>query len=227
MDHPGNKTKGLSGSGFLHYICGMQKQYTNLVFDFGGVLVDWNPRYLYDRYFEDPQRAQWFIANICTSEWNVRSDIGEPFSELIAELKGKYPQWSDAIDAYLTRWEEMLGGTLPGMENLLKSLKAKGYGLYGLSNWSGETFRRIEPSYPIFSLLDGFLLSGEEKLIKPDPAFYERLLCKYSLKAQDCLFVDDRQENVDAALKLGFGGLRFITPRLFKEDLEIILKDNF
>ncbi len=197
--------------------------YKNLIFDFGGVLVDWNPRYLYDRYFGNPEKASWFIANICTPSWNEQTDVGMPFSVALAQVKGLHPEWSEAIDVYISRWPEMLGGTLPGMEETLKKLKDKGFGLYGLSNWSGETFRRIEPDYPIFALLDGFVISGEEKLIKPDPRIYRLLLDRYHLNASDCLYIDDRQANVDAAKELGMGGLLFVTPRLLNLDLEILL----
>ena len=179
----------------------------NIVFDYGGVLVDWNPRYLYDNYFGDTERSQWFIDNICTNDWNATLDGGKPFDVGVAELTAKHPEWADAIAAYRDRWIEMIGGEIPHTADLVRRLKRAGYGVYGLTNWSAETFYLVRHDYPVFSLLDGFIISGEVKCAKPDPGIYRTLLRHFDLKPEECLFLDDKAENVTAARLIGMNAL--------------------
>ena len=140
----------------------------NIIFDFGGVLVDWNPHRLLDTYFGSREKADWFIENVCTSEWNGQMDAGKPFAQGIAELSAVYPEWATEIQVYFDRWIEMMGNEIPGMRALIQRIKAKGYPVYGLTNWSCETFCQVRDVYPIFGLIDKMLISGEEHLIKPD-----------------------------------------------------------
>ena len=142
----------------------------NIVFDFGGVLVDWNPHHLYDKYFGSREKAEWFLNNICLYSWNLQMDGGKPFVEGVAELQAEYPEWSDAIAIYHTRWIEMMGGEIEGMADVVKRLKDAGYGVYGLTNWSSETFPLVKEKYTIFQPFDGIVVSGEEHLLKPDAA---------------------------------------------------------
>ena len=134
----------------------------NLIFDFGGVLIDWNPHHLYDPYFGDRARADWFLQNICTMEWNTQMDGGKPFAEGIAELSARFPEWSKEIAMFHSQWTKMVGGPIPGMLELVRELKAAGHRLYGLSNWSAETFPLICHDYPVLKLLDGMVVSGFE-----------------------------------------------------------------
>lgn len=180
----------------------------NVVFDFGGVLIDWNQRYLYRKVFAS-EEMEWFLANVCTSEWNARQDAGRPFAEGIAEAKAQYPQYSEQIEMFWSRWIEMVGGEIQENTDWLRRLKAEGYGIYGLTNWSAETLPQVMERYDFFSLFDGIVVSGEEHLLKPDPRIYRVLLNRYHLNPAECLFVDDNPQNVAAAKRIGMWGLTF------------------
>lgn len=181
----------------------------NLIFDFGGVLIDWNPHYLYDSYFGDRARTDWFLANICTMKWNEQVDAGKPMAEATAELVAKFPEWKKEIEMYFGRWIEMIGEAIPGMYELLLELKARGHRLFGLSNWSAETFVQIKEDFPALKLLEGMVVSGYVKCLKPSPEIYQLLLDRYSLKASDCVFIDDNAANVAGAEAVGIRGIRF------------------
>lgn len=191
----------------------------NIVFDFGGVLIDWNPRYLYRKIFSSTQEMDWFLENICTPEWNSRQDAGRPFSQGLAELKAKYPRYSAQIDDYFLRWEEMLGGLIKGSVELLKELYDKGYKIYGLTNWSAETMPLAKERYNFFPLFSGLVVSGEEKIIKPDAAIYKILLERYKLDPAQTLYIDDSTENTIAAAKLGMKTIDFESPVQLRQAL--------
>ena len=184
-------------------------QIKNIVFDFGGVLVDWNPRYLYDKYFGDAEQSQWFLDNICLYSWNLQMDGGKPFAEGVKELQTEHPEWAEAIAIYHTRWVEMMGGEVADTADVLRSAKAAGYKIYGLTNWSAETFPMIRDTYPVFQEFDGIVVSGEEHLLKPDAAIYRCLLERYALRAEESLFIDDNRDNVAAARAIGMEAVRF------------------
>lgn len=194
-----------------------------LVFDFGGVLVDWNPHHLYDSYFGSKEKATWFLENICTNEWNSQMDGGKPFSQGVAELSAQYPEYAKDIEAYFNRWIEMMGTEIEGMYGLLQEYKAKGYTLLGLTNWSSETFCQVKDVYPIFKLLDGMVVSAEEHCIKPSPRIYQILLERFGLNASDCVFIDDRQPNIDGADAVGMTGILFTGAQDLREKLELVL----
>ena len=182
----------------------------NIILDFGGVLVDWNPHYLYDDVFGSRRKADWFLSNVCTEEWNARMDAGASFRREVVMLQRKFPQWAGEIELYDTGWWRMMRGTIPGMFQLVREMKETGHALYGLSNWNDRKFHTyVQSSYPIFGLLDGMVISGEEKVIKPDERIFRILLDRYGLKAEDCLFVDDSPANTAAAAKLGFKTIVF------------------
>lgn len=191
----------------------------NIVFDLGGVLIDWNPRYLYRKIFSSTEEMDWFLNHICTSEWNSRQDAGRPFAVGQAELKAKYPRYSAQIDDYFLRWEEMLGGLIKGSVEILKELYDKGYRLYALSNWSAETLPLAQERYNFFPLFSGMVISGQEKTIKPDPGLYKILLSRYQLDPAETLFIDDHSENTIAATKLGMKTIDFVSPLQLREEL--------
>lgn len=195
----------------------------NIVFDFGGVLVDWNPHHLYDKYFGSREKAEWFLNNICLYSWNLQMDGGKPFAEGVAELQAEHPEWSEAITIYHTRWIEMMNGEIEGMVSVVKRLKMAGYGVYGLTNWSAETFPMVRDTYPVFQEFDGIVVSGEEHLLKPDAAIYKCLLERYDLQAEESLFVDDNADNVAGARNVGMKAIQFTSA----EELERELKDVF
>ena len=195
----------------------------NIVFDFGGVLVDWNPHHLYDKYFGSREKAEWFLNNICLYSWNLQMDGGKPFAEGVAELQAEHPEWSEAIAIYHTRWIEMMNGEIEGMASVIRRLKMAGYGVYGLTNWSAETFPMVRDTYPVFQEFDGIVVSGEEHLLKPNEAIYKCLLERYDLQAEESLFVDDNADNVAGARNVGMKAIQFTSA----VELERELKDVF
>lgn len=195
----------------------------NIIFDFGGVLLDWNPRYLYKSYFNNDVEMEHFLADICNGEWNIKQDAGRPFAEAVKELQAKFPEYAEAIQMYDVDWEKMLKCELPESIDLLKELKSMGYGIYGLTNWSAEKIGYAFANYSFFSLFDGIVVSGVEKVVKPDRKIYEILLERYSLKPGECVFIDDNQDNVDMAKVLGINAIRFDNIGNVKEHLETFL----
>lgn len=191
----------------------------NIIFDFGGVLVDWNPKYLYKKLFTNEADMADFLENICTSDWNEQQDEGRTLRAGTDYLVALHPEKTALIEAYYSRWEEMLAGPIEGTVDILQKLKNAGtYGLYGLTNWSIETFPIALARFDFFSLFDGILVSGTEKIRKPDPAFYQLLLSRYNLQASECLFIDDNQRNTDSAIKFGIQSINFKHPeQLLKE----------
>lgn len=193
-----------------------------VIFDFGSVLVDWNPHRVFDAYFGSREKSDWFIENICTTEWNAQMDEGKPFAQGIAELSAIYPEWSKEIQYYYDHWIEMMGGEIPGMRELLKDLKSKGYRLLGLTNWSAETFCLVRHRYPVFDLLDGMLVSGEEHLLKPSPEIYHRLFEKFGVDPAESIFIDDNAANVEGARAVGLPAVLFTGPSAIRA---LLLKD--
>ena len=193
----------------------------NIVFDFGGVLIDWNPRYLYRSYFAgDEERMEWFLQNVCTYPWNIQMDGGKPFAEGVAELTAQHPEWAEAIGVYHTRWAEMIGGEVEGTASLIKRLKAAGYRVFGLTNWSMETYPLIRDNYEVFSLFEGVVVSGEEHLLKPDEKIYRCLLERYSLEAAESVFLDDNADNVAGAEAVGMEAVRFVDAQQAEAELK-------
>jgi 2-haloacid dehalogenase len=190
-----------------------------VVFDLGGVLIDWDPRYLYRKLLADEAEVEEFLATICTPEWNIEQDRGRPFAEAVAELSARHPAHAANIAAFHERWPEMLGGDIPGAVELLAELRATGLPLYALTNWSAETFVLARERFEFLDWFDGLLVSGEERIIKPDPAIFQLLLDRFGLDAGATLFVDDSEANVAAADALGFDAVRFRDPDRLRRDL--------
>jgi len=200
----------------------MTSQIKAVVFDFGGVLIGWNPRNLYTRYFPDePQAMEDFLAEISFMEWNAQQDKGRPFAEAVAQLSAQFPHHAHLISAYQENWKESITGSIDGTVELLRLLKKKGYSLYGLSNWGTETFAMIRHEFDFLNLFDEIVLSGEVKLIKPEPEIFELFLQKISKTADQCLFIDDSEPNIITARKLGFDTVHFESPEHLKNELEI------
>ena len=199
----------------------------NIVFDFGGVLVDWNPHHLYDKYFGSVEKATWFLENICLYSWNLQMDKGKPFAEGVAELQAQYPEWSEAIAIYHSRWIEMMGGEIEGTAAVLKRLKAAGYKIYGLSNWSMETFPLVSDKYPIFKELLGMVVSGQEHLIKPEPEIYQCLFDRFSLEPSESIFIDDNADNVEGARAVGMHAIQFKSAEQLERELKEVYNLTF
>jgi 2-haloacid dehalogenase len=190
-----------------------------VVFDLGGVLIDWDPRYLYRKLLADEVAVEEFLATVCTPEWNAEQDRGRPFAEGVAELVERHPAHAAAIAAYSERWEEMLAGDIPGTVELLAELRAAGTPLYALTNWSAETFVIARQRFEFLSWFDGVVVSGEERMIKPDPAFFRLLLERFGLAPEATFYVDDSQANVAAARRLGLDAVRFTGPGQLRREL--------
>jgi 2-haloacid dehalogenase len=191
-----------------------------IVFDLGGVLVDWNPRYLYRKLIPDEREMETFLRDVCTQEWNEKHDAGQPFAKGTSELIAQFPEKESLIRAYFDRWPEMLGGSIAGTVYILEQLRKNGaYRLLALSNWSSETFPLAVGKFPFLNYFEAVLLSGKEKLIKPDPQFFKLLSSRYNVEPERALFIDDVQKNVDAANRLGFRTIRFQNPQQLERDL--------
>ena len=193
----------------------------NLIFDFGGVLVDWNPRRLFLPYFGDAARTDWFLSNICTYAWNAQVDAGRTTAEITAERVAEFPEWEKEIRMYYDHWIDMMGDAIPGMEQLVRDCKAQGRGVWGLTNWSRELFPLVRDRYPVFGLLDGYVVSGVERTMKPGPQIYRILLERYGLKAEECIFIDDTPANVAGAEALGIQGILFKDAVQLRKELEL------
>ena len=194
----------------------------NIVFDFGNVLVDFNPHKLYDTVFGgDTEKAEWFHRNITTPDFYDRLDRGDDYAQCIHDLQVLHPEFADEIALYDTRYHEMVGDVIPGMTELLNDLKTKGYHLYGLTNWSYKVYAVID-RLPVLRLLNGTVISSEEHLIKPDPRIYNCLLNRFHLQPFECLFIDDKQANVDAAKACGMHSLLFTGANQLRKGLRQI-----
>lgn len=200
----------------------MQKIKT-IIFDLGNVLIDWNPAYVFDKLIEDEEKRNHFFENICTSDWNEEQDAGRPIKQATEELIAKHPEWKEAIEAFYGRWEEMLGGPIEETVEILRQLKENGsYKIYALTNWSAETFPIALERYDFLHWFDGRVVSGEEKMRKPNPLFYQLLLDRYQLKAKETLFIDDSVRNTNAAEKFGIKTVVFQSPQQLRENLKIL-----
>ena len=190
-----------------------------VAFDLGGVLIDWDPRHLYRKLLADEAAVEEFLATVCTPEWNAEQDRGRPFAEGVAELVERHPEHAAAIAAYHERWPEMLAGEIPGAVELLAELRRAGVPLYALTNWSAETFVIARERFAFLEWFDGLLVSGEERLAKPDPAIFELLATRFGLDPAATLYVDDSAANVAVASALGFDAVPFTGPERLRRDL--------
>ena len=192
-----------------------------IIFDLGNVLIDWNPAYLFDKLFTDENKKKHFFENICTAEWNEEQDAGRSIKEATEELVEKHPEWKEYIEAFYARWTEMLGGPIDGSVEIFRRLKEKGeYKLYALTNWSAELFPVALERYEFLHWFDGRVVSGEEKMRKPFPQFYQVLLDRFQLQPGEALFIDDNFRNIEAAKKMGIHSIHFTSPEQLKEELD-------
>lgn len=192
-----------------------------VIFDLGGVLIDWNPRYVYRKIFEDEQKMEYFLTEICGDAWNKAQDAGRPIAEGNKILIEKHPEWESEILAFYKRWVEMLGGPIHESVDILKTLHdKKETRLIALTNWSAETFPIARAMYDFLGLFEGILVSGEEKLIKPDPRIYELVLDRYDIDRSRAVFIDDNKDNIIASNKLGLEGWQFTSPRKLRGQME-------
>jgi 2-haloacid dehalogenase len=191
-----------------------------LVFDLGGVLIDWNPEYLYRNIFPNEEERKWFLTNVCTPDWNDEQDAGRSLQEGTEHLVKKFPAHESSIRAFYDRWTEMLGGPIAETVEIFRQLKFNtSLKLYALTNWSAETFPVALELYEFLHWFDGRLVSGEEKIRKPHNAIYQRLIDRFGIEPTRAIYVDDNLRNVIPARELGFHGIHFTAPAQFREEL--------
>jgi len=191
-----------------------------IIFDFGGVLIDWNPRNLYRKLFDgDDAAMEAFLDEVDFYAWNHQQDLGRSFAEGVIDLSRQYPHRAELIAAYADRWEESISGPIPESVAILQALNLQGYPLYGLTNWAAETFYRIRPDYVFLDWFDDIVVSGDVGLAKPDPAIYEHLLARAGTEAGRCLFIDDSPVNVEVAKGLGFTTIHYQSPEQLGDEL--------
>ena len=194
---------------------------TGVIFDFGGVLLKWKPQKILSRHFADqPLASEAFLKEINFMEWNAQQDKGRSFSEGVALLSKEYPHYSHIIRAFQDNWEDSIDGLIEESIELLEKLKEMGLSIYGLSNWSAETFPVVRKRYKFFDLFDGIIISGEVKLIKPDPAIFYLCLSRMGRPANECLFIDDSEANILAAKTIGFDTIHFKSPGQLRIELQ-------
>ena len=193
----------------------------NIIFDFGNVLVRWEPEKIYAEHFGDEAKAWWFLRHVADNDWRLRIDAGESQDACIAEQQARYPEYRQALALYRDRWRDMLTGEMPGMRDIIVELRKKGHEIYGLTNWSMETFPEAREHFPILQMIDRYVVSGAEHLVKPDPRLFQVLLDRYGLRAEECTFVDDNPVNVEAARRMGMRGIQFVGAEKLRKELAL------
>ncbi len=191
-----------------------------VIFDVGNVLYRWEPRALYERLIDSDQALDAFLENVCTKEWHFQHDAGRDFADTSAELTAQYPQHADLIAAWGPRFNETLPGPVPGMPQIVADLDAAGVPIFGITNFSHEfwpPFREREAA--LFAPFRDIVVSGDEKMVKPDPAIYALALKRFGLSGPDAVFVDDSLPNVEAARAAGIHAVLFTDSGDFRAEL--------
>jgi 2-haloacid dehalogenase len=197
----------------------MARSPTTVVFDVGNVLLRWDPRHLYRKIFADAEEMEWFLSSVCTSDWNVEQDRGRDWDEAVALLVARHPEHEAPIRAYHERWHETVSGVIEENVALLDTLQQAGVPTYCITNFSGAKFAEARARFPFLRSFAGAIVSGDECLLKPDPAIYRLLLDRYGLDAADCIFIDDSPANVDGARRVGMHAIHYREPQDLGADL--------
>ncbi len=190
-----------------------------IIFDVGNVLYQWDIRHLYARLIDDPEELDHFVTQIVTPEWHFQHDAGRPLAEMVDELTAQYPQHSTLIAQYVPRWLETIPGPVPGMLDLAERLALLGYPLFGITNFGVEFWDMFRPTAPVFDLFRDIVVSGAEKLVKPDPAIYRLAIARFGIDPARSLFIDDRQDNIASAIACGLQGHVFRDTATLEADL--------
>jgi 2-haloacid dehalogenase len=191
-----------------------------VVFDLGGVLLDWDPRHLYRKLFAGDEAAmEHFLATVCTHEWHRHHDAGRSFAEGARLLKAEHPDKAELIDAFGTRQDEMIAGAIADAVAILSDLRDAGVPLYALSNWPAEGFPSARRRFDFLGWFRGILISGECGVIKPDPRIYELLIERFGLDPHRAVYIDDVEANIDAARPFGIHGIHFTGPAALRDEL--------
>ncbi len=193
---------------------------TTAIFDVGHVLFQWDPRFLFEKLIDDPEKLDWFLGNVVTKDWHFEADSGRPLAAMLEERVALFPQHEALIRAYATRWNETVPGPVPGSHELARALDERGVPLFAITNFGHEFWAGFRPERPIFDLFEDILVSGTEKLMKPDAAIYALAIKRFGVDPGACLFVDDRIENVRAAEAAGMHGHVFHDAETLRAELE-------
>ena len=191
----------------------------NVVFDIGNVLVHWEPRALYRKFFAKEDEVEWFLANVCNHDWNLEQDRGRSFADAVIEATARFPEHADAIAAYDLRWHETVLGPIDGSVAILEELKARGTPLYAITNFNQDKFRETVARFPFLRLFRDIVVSGDERVVKPDPAIYRLLMERNGLAAEACVFIDDSLNNVAGAKAVGMKAIHFTGPDALRTEL--------
>jgi 2-haloacid dehalogenase len=191
----------------------------NIVFDIGNVLVRWDPRFLFTQYFDDEEKMEWFLAHVCNDAWNLEQDRGRSFAEAVKLAIAQHPDHAEAIAAYDARWHEMIPHAIEGTVAIFKELVERDAPVYAITNWNGDKFREAKQRFPFLYEFRDIVVSGDEKLIKPDPAIFQLLLGRNGLEAANCLFIDDSLKNVRGAEAIGMKAHHFTSPESLRKML--------
>jgi 2-haloacid dehalogenase len=183
---------------------------TTVVFDIGNVLLRWDPRNLYRKIFDDEAQMEWFLSTVCTADWNIEQDRGRDWDEAVALLVAQYPDHERPIRAFHDRWHETVAGAIEDNVAILNRLREAGVPTYCITNFSGPKFIEARQRYPFLAGFDGVIVSGDERVLKPDPAIYSLLLSRYGLEAGDCIFIDDSKANVEGARSVGMQAIHYV-----------------
>jgi 2-haloacid dehalogenase len=184
----------------------------SVVFDVGGVLIDWDPRHLYRKIFADDTTMEWFLAEVCTPAWHAQHDVGASYGDTIPALVADHPAWVREIRAWHERFTEMYAGPIDGTVLLLEGLHRRRVPVVASTNWGAESWAKAKVAYPFLGLLDGALVSGEVGIAKPDPAFYDLLVETFELDPGRTLYIEDNLTNLRAAAQHGFVTHAFTSP---------------
>jgi 2-haloacid dehalogenase len=190
-----------------------------VVFDLGGVLIDWDPRHLYRQLFDDPDEMESFLAEVTNAEWNAHQDAGRSWARAVEVLVAEHPERRELIEAFHQRWPEMLAGEIPGSVNVLAELRATGTRLLALSNWSAEMFPIARERFDFLSWFEGIVISGDVGVNKPDRGIFEHLIEQFEVAPATALFIDDSAPNVDTAATLGFQVILFTDASALRVEL--------
>ena len=196
------------------------KKQPAIIFDLGGVLIDWNPRHLFKPIFDGrDEELDYFLSVVCPQSWNAEQDRGRSFKAAVEERCQLFPDYTPYIQAYHLRWGEMVKGPIEETVEILHRLKEQDHALFALSNWSAETFSLVHERFDFFTCFDDMVISGDVKMIKPDPEIFQLLLKRIDRKADACLFIDDSAENIETAEQLGFETFHFTGAKDLLADL--------
>jgi 2-haloacid dehalogenase len=193
-----------------------------VIFDIGNVLYRWDLRCLFAKLIDDPAELDWFLAHVVTPEWHFQHDAGRPFADMVAERSREFPDYTDHIIAYSRRFPESIPGPVEGMLDLVHALADRCVPIYAISNFGAESWAQFRPLAPIFELFSDIVISGEEKLMKPDAAIYQLALKRFARRADQCLFIDDRLDNIAAGQSIGLAGHHFSDAAQLESELKAL-----